>query len=142
MGEDRRQVHVLAGDAGSKVIDELDPEKTAVAVAMVGRADPDVVKSQYYPTLRNLLLQKGGTSDKVKTFLDGKLNAILDEIASQPDREKRLKAVADAQSYILEQAYSVPLFEEPQAFAGAPYVKGIGFEAVGRPSFYNTWLDK
>ncbi len=134
--------NVLAGDAGSKVIDELDPEKTAVAVAMVGRADPDVVKSQYYPTLRNLLLQKGGTSDKVKTFLDGKLNAILDEIASQPDREKRLKAVADAQSYILEQAYSVPLFEEPQAFAGAPYVKGIGFEAVGRPSFYNTWLDK
>jgi peptide/nickel transport system substrate-binding protein len=134
--------NVLAGDAGSKVIDELDPAKTAVAVAMVGRADPDVVKSQYYPTLRNLLLQKGGTSDKVKAFEDTKLNTILDEIASQPDREKRLKAVADAQSYILEQAYSVPLFEEPQAFAGAPYVKGIGFEAVGRPSFYDTWLDK
>lgn len=134
--------NVLAGDAGTKVVDELDPLKTPVAVAMVGRADPDVVKSQYYPTLRNVLLQKGGTSDKVKNFSDEKLNAILDEIASQPDREKRLKAVGEAQAYVLDQAYAVPIFEEPQAFAGAPYVKGIAFEAVGRPSFYSTWLDK
>ncbi|TNM63765.1 TIGR04028 family ABC transporter substrate-binding protein [Aliirhizobium smilacinae] len=136
------KLNVLAGDAGSKVVDELDPLKTPVAVAMVGRADPDVVKSQYYPTNRNLLLQKGGVSDKVKTFSDDRLNAILDEIASQPDREKRLKAVADAQAYVLDQAYAVPIFEEPQAFAGAPYVKGVAFEAVGRPAFYSTWLDK
>jgi peptide/nickel transport system substrate-binding protein len=136
------KLNVLAGDAGSKVVDELDPLKTPVAVAMVGRADPDVIKSQYYPTNRNVLVQKGGVSDKVKTFSDDKLNTILDEIASQPDREKRLKAVADAQAYVLDQAYAVPIFEEPQAYAGAPYVKGIAFEAVGRPSFYNTWLDK
>lgn len=136
------KLNVLAGDAGSKVVDELDPLKTPVAVAMVGRADPDVIKSQYYPTNRNVLVQKGGVSDKVKTFSDDKLNAILDEIASQPDREKRLKAVADAQAYVLDQAYAVPIFEEPQAFAGAPYVKGVAFEAVGRPSFYSTWLDK
>lgn len=134
--------NVLAGDGGSKTVDELDPAKTPVAVAMVGRADPDVVKSQYYPTNRNLLLQKGGTSDKVKSFSDDKLNAILDDIASEPNREKRLNAVKDAQAYVLEQAYAVPLFEEPQAFAGAPYVKGVAFEAVGRPSFYSTWLDK
>ncbi|MFK0383459.1 TIGR04028 family ABC transporter substrate-binding protein [Agrobacterium sp. NPDC090273] len=134
--------NVLAGDAGSKTVDELDPAKTPVAVAMVGRADPDVVKSQYYPTNRNLLLQKGGTSDKVKSFSDDKLNAILNDIASEPNREKRLNAVKDAQAYVLEQAYAVPLFEEPQAFAGAPYVKGVAFEAVGRPSFYSTWLDK
>lgn len=136
------KLNVLAGDAGSKVVDELDPLKTPVAVAMVGRADPDVIKSQYYPTNRNVLVQKGGVSDKVKSFSDDKLNAILDEIASQPDREKRLKAVADAQAYVLDQAYAVPIFEEPQAFAGAPYVKGVAFEAVGRPSFYSTWLDK
>ncbi|MGD9480386.1 TIGR04028 family ABC transporter substrate-binding protein [Shinella sp. G-2] len=136
------KLNVLAGDAGSKTVDELDPLKTPVAVAMVGRADPDVVKSQYYPTLRNVLVQKGGTSDKVKTFVDEKLNAILDEIASEPDREKRLKAVAEAQAHVLEQAYAVPIFEEPQAFAGAHYVKGVAFEAVGRPAFYSTWLDK
>ncbi|MGO4560024.1 TIGR04028 family ABC transporter substrate-binding protein [Mesorhizobium sp. 2RAF21] len=134
--------NVLAGDSGSQTVDELDPYKTPVAVGIVGRADPDVVKSQFYPTLRNLLLQKGGTSDKVNSFVDEKLNAILDEIASQPNLEKRLKAVEEAQAYLLDQAYVIPIFEEPQVFAGAPYVKGIGFEAVGRPAFYSTWLDK
>ena len=34
------------------------------------------------------------------------------------------------------------LGQEPQAFAAAPYVKGVAFEAVGRPSFYGTWLAK
>ncbi len=32
----------------------------------------------------------------------------------------------------------IPIFEEPQVFAGAPWVKGVSFEAVGRPSFYGT----
>ncbi|MFB9951919.1 TIGR04028 family ABC transporter substrate-binding protein [Rhizobium puerariae] len=133
---------VLAGDSGSRTVDDLDPLKTPVSPAMVGRADPDVIKSQYYPKNRDVLRQKGGGSDKVKSFVDDKLNAILDEIASQPDKEKRLKAAAEAQAYVLDQAYAIPIFEEPQAFAGAPYVKGVAFEAVGRPSFYGVWLDK
>lgn len=136
------KLNVLAGDAGSRTVDDLDPLKTPVSPAMVGRADPDVIKSQYYPKNRDVLRQKGGGSDKVKSFVDDKLNAILDEIASQPDKDKRLKAVAEAQAYVLDQTYAIPIFEEPQAFAGAPYVKGVAFEAVGRPSFYSVWLDK
>jgi peptide/nickel transport system substrate-binding protein len=136
------KLNVLAGDAGSAALDDLDPQKTPVAPAMVGRADPDVIKSQYYPKNRDVLRQKGGGSDKVQGFADDKLNAILEEISSQPDPQKRLKAVADAQAYVLDQAYAIPIFEEPQAFAGAPYVKGLGFDAVARPSFYSVWLDK
>ncbi|MGV2106124.1 TIGR04028 family ABC transporter substrate-binding protein [Agrobacterium vitis] len=136
------KLNVLAGDAGSAALDDLDPQKTPVAPAMVGRADPDVIKSQYYPKNRDVLRQKGGASDKVQGFVDDKLNAILEEISSQPDPQKRLKAVADAQAYVLDQAYAIPIFEEPQAFAGAPYVKGLGFDAVARPSFYSVWLDK
>ncbi|MBB4294163.1 peptide/nickel transport system substrate-binding protein [Rhizobium leguminosarum] len=136
------KLDVLAGDSGSRTVDDLDPLKTPVSPAMVGRADPDVIKSQYYPKNRDVLRQKGGGSDKIKSFVDDKLNGILDEIASQPDKEKRLKAVAQAQAYVLDQAYAIPIFEEPQAFAGAPYVKGVAFEAVGRPSFYSVWLDK
>lgn len=136
------KLNVLAGDSGSRTVDDLDPKKTPVAPAMVGRADPDVIKSQYYPKNRDVLRQKGGGSDKVENFVDAKLNGILEEIASQPDRDKRLKAVAEAQAYVLDQAYAIPIFEEPQAFAGASYVKGVAFEAVGRPSFYSVWLDK
>ncbi|WP_233973503.1 TIGR04028 family ABC transporter substrate-binding protein [Pectobacterium versatile] len=136
------KLNVLAGDAGSKTVDSLDPLKTGVAPAMVGRADPDVLKSQYYPTVRNVLLQKGGSSDKVNTFVDTHLNTLLDGIAAETDRSKRLALVEEVQSYLIDQAYVIPIFEEPQVFAGAPTTKGIAFEAVGRPSFYNTWLDK
>ena len=44
--------------------------------------------------------------------------------------------------YLIDNAYVIPIFEEPQVFAGAPWVKGVSFEAVGRPSFYGAWLDK
>jgi peptide/nickel transport system substrate-binding protein len=108
----------------------------------VGRADPDVIKSQYYPTNRNVLLQKGGTSTKVQQFEDARLNGLLEAIAAETDPSKRLALVGEVQRYLLDQAYVIPIFEEPQAFAGAPAVKGIGFEAVGRPSFYRVSIAK
>ena len=107
---------------------------------MVGRADPDVIKSQYYPKNRDVLRQKGGPSDKVKSFVDDKLNGLLEALSSEPNREKRLQIAGEVQSYVLDQAYAIPIFEEPQAYAGAPYLQGVDFEAVGRPRFYSTWL--
>lgn len=136
------KLNVLAGDAGSKTLDNLDPAKTGVYPSMVGRADPDVLKSQYFPTLRNVLLQKGGTSDKVKQFEDNHLNALLSGIASATSQDKRIALVNEVQQYLIDKAYVIPIFEEPQVYAGAPSTKGLSFEAVGRPSFYNTWLDK
>ncbi|NRP21347.1 Glutathione-binding protein GsiB [Ensifer adhaerens] len=131
---------VLAGDSGSRVVDDLDPLKTPVSPAMVGRADPDVIKSQYYPKNRDVLRQKGGQSDKVQSFADDKLNGLLEALTAEPDREKRFAIAGEVQDYVIDQAYAIPIFEEPQAFAGAPYVQGIAFESVGRPSFYSTWL--
>ncbi len=57
-----------------------------------------------------------------------------------PIRRSASNTTGEVQAYLIDQAYVIPIFEEPQAFAGAPYVKGISFEAVGRPSFYTTWL--
>lgn len=136
------KLNVLAGDAGSRTVDSLDPEKTPVAPGMVGRADPDVIKSNFYPTNRNVLLQRGGVSQKVKSFEDAQLNGLLDAIAAETDAARRLALTGDVQRYLLAQAYVIPVFEEPQAFAGAPWVREVGFEAVGRPSFYAAWLAK
>ncbi|NTX79587.1 TIGR04028 family ABC transporter substrate-binding protein [Serratia proteamaculans] len=135
------RLNILAGDAGSRVADNLDPQKTPAAVVEVGRADPDVIKSQFYPTNRDALLQQGG-SGKNSHFSDDKLNALLLGIASEVDAQKRLQIAGEAQNYLLDQAYVIPFFEEPQVFAGAPYLKGVSFEAVGRPSFYGAWLEK
>ncbi len=133
---------ILAGDAGSRVADSLDPQKTPVNVVEVGRADPDVIKSEFYPTNRDALLQLGGLSSKVKSFKDDKLNALLVDISAEIDPQKRLALAGDAQRYLLDQAYEIPIFEEPQVFAGAPYLHDVSFEAVGRPSFYSAWLAK
>lgn len=130
------KLNVLAGDAGSAVQDNLDPQKTPVAPAMVGRADPDVIRSEYYPKTRNVLMQKGGISNKVQAFVDDKLNGLMEAIAAETDKAKRLALVAEIQAYLLDQAYVIPIFEEPQAFAASPKVKDFAFEAVGRPSFY------
>ena len=88
------------------------------------------------------MLQQGGSSDKVKSFRDDKLNALLTAISAEVDGQKRLQLTGDAQRYLLDNAYVIPIFEEPQVFAGASWVKGVRFEAVGRPSFYGVWLDK
>ncbi|HEM8733543.1 TPA: TIGR04028 family ABC transporter substrate-binding protein [Klebsiella aerogenes] len=133
---------VKAGDAGSRVLDNLNPLKTPLTVSEVGRADPDVVKSMFFPANRDALLQQGGSSDKVKSFRDNKLNALLTAISAEVDGQKRLQLTGDAQRYLLDNAYVIPIFEEPQVFAGASWVKGVRFEAVGRPSFYGVWLDK
>ncbi|MCU5775509.1 TIGR04028 family ABC transporter substrate-binding protein [Erwiniaceae bacterium BAC15a-03b] len=133
---------VRAGDAGSKTLDSLDPIKTPLTVSEVGRADPDVIKSQFYPANRDALLQKGGSSDKVQNFRDDKLNQLLVDISAATDPQQRLKLAGDAQRYLLDNAYVIPIFEEPQVFAAAPWLKGINFEAVGRPSFYGAWLEK
>ncbi|WP_447883827.1 TIGR04028 family ABC transporter substrate-binding protein [Serratia fonticola] len=135
------RLNILAGDAGSRVADNLDPQKTPASVVEVGRADPDVIKSQFYPTNRDGLLQQGGTSQSSK-FIDNSLNQLLLGIASEVDPAKRLQIAGEAQKYLLDQAYVIPFFEEPQVFAGAPYLKGVNFEAVGRPSFYGAWLEK
>ncbi|EKM0362652.1 TIGR04028 family ABC transporter substrate-binding protein [Cronobacter turicensis] len=135
------QLNVRAGDAGTKAQDSLDPAKTPVNVVEVGRADPDVIKSQFHPLNRDALLQKGGLSQKTD-FIDDKLNALLTTIASEVDPQKRLAAAGDAQTYLIDNAYIIPIFEEPQVYAAAPWVKNLAFEAVGRPSFYGAWLEK
>ncbi|MBR0658981.1 TIGR04028 family ABC transporter substrate-binding protein [Neoroseomonas oryzicola] len=134
------KLSVMAGDLGSRTVDSLDPLKTPLSPAMVGRADPDVIRSNFYPTTRNMLLQTGGVSRRVQSFSDPALNAQLDAIASEPDQAKRLLLVGEVQRHLIDQAYVIPLFEEPQVFAASPRLRGMGFEAVGRPFFYAAWL--
>nr|WP_051147421.1 TIGR04028 family ABC transporter substrate-binding protein [Glaciibacter superstes] len=125
------QLNVKPADSGTIAADIKDAEKTALNHSMVGRADQDVIKSQFHTENRDVILSN-----------DAELDALLDALASEPDTDARNAKVADAQKYIIDQGYAIPFFEEPQVYGAANYVHGIGFEAVGRPSFYDVWLDK
>lgn len=136
------KLDVLPGDAGSVAADNLDPAKTPLLVAMVGRADPDVIKSGFYPKNRDWLLQVGGSSTLVQSYTDTELNGLLEAQTAEVDPAKRLEIIGDIQNHVLDQALLIPIFEEPQIFAAGTYVNGLEFEAVGRPSFYDTWLSE
>lgn len=125
------ELNVKAADSGSYAEDIKDPLKTPLYHSMVGRADNDVIKSQYHTKNRNTLLSN-----------DAELDRLLEAVASEPDAAKRDEASAAVQDYLTEQAYVIPLFEEPQVYGAAPYVHGFTTESVARPQFYDTWLDQ
>ncbi|MFI9589134.1 TIGR04028 family ABC transporter substrate-binding protein [Nonomuraea sp. NPDC052265] len=122
------QLEIRPADAGTQAVDIKDAEKTAVAHSMVGRADQDVIKSHFHSRNRDVILSK-----------DDKLDTLLEEESAEPDNAKRNAKVAEIQRYVIDQGYAIPLFEEPQVYGGAPYVKGVAFEAVARPWFYSAW---
>ncbi len=125
------ELNVKSADAGTYNEDIKDPLKTPLYHSMVGRADLDVIKSQYFTKNRNTLL-----SD------DAQLDALLQDVAGEADPDKRIAASQAVQDYLAEQAYVIPLFEEPQVYGTAPYVHGVEYESVGRPLFYDVWLQK
>ncbi|WP_246267476.1 TIGR04028 family ABC transporter substrate-binding protein [Nonomuraea typhae] len=125
------KLEIRPADAGTQAVDIKNAEKTAVSHSMVGRADQDVIKSQFHSKNRDVILSN-----------DAKLDRLLEEQSALPDVDRRNAKVAEIQRYLIEQAYAIPLFEEPQVYGVAPYVQGVAFEAVARPSFYSVWLDK
>ncbi|WP_137844029.1 TIGR04028 family ABC transporter substrate-binding protein [Microbacterium sp. 2FI] len=125
------ELNVKSADAGTYAEDIKDPLKTPLYHSMVGRADLDVIKSQFSTQNRNTLL-----SD------DAELDALLLAVASTPDPDERTAASQAVQDYLAEQAYVIPLFEEPQVYGTAPHVHGVAFESVARPLFYDVWLEK
>lgn len=129
-------VNLLPGDQAAQDAARADVGTVQVYHSMVGRADYDVIKSQYSSGNRNTLLntQPDGSVG------DEELDALLARIASTPGNDGRAEASAAAQAHLAEQAYILPLFEEPQVFGYVDTVQGFATESVGRPRFYDTHL--
>ncbi|MBN6050632.1 TIGR04028 family ABC transporter substrate-binding protein [Nonomuraea sp. RK-328] len=122
------KLEIRPADAGTQAVDIKNAEKTAIAHSMVGRADQDVIKSHFHTKNRDVILSN-----------DDKLDRLLEEESALPDVAERNAKVAEIQRYVVDQAYAIPLFEEPQVYGVAPNVHGVAFEAVARPSFYAVW---
>ncbi|NJC69899.1 TIGR04028 family ABC transporter substrate-binding protein [Planosporangium thailandense] len=125
------KLDVRQADSGTQAAALKDAEKTPLVHSMVGRADQDVIKSQFHTRNRDVLLSN-----------DAQLDRLLEEQSALVDANARNAKVAEIQRYVVDQGYAIPLFEEPQVYGAAPYVHGVSFEAVARPSFYDVWLSK
>ncbi|MBB4135407.1 ABC transporter substrate-binding protein [Gordonia humi] len=71
---------------------------------------------------------------------DAKLDSLIAAQAAERDPAERKSRIADLETYIFEQGYSIPLYDETQVFALAPSVHGFGTESTARSWFYDTWL--
>ncbi|MCR2827692.1 TIGR04028 family ABC transporter substrate-binding protein [Microbacterium sp. zg.Y909] len=130
-------LQILKADAGSAAEAVRDVEQVQVYHSMVARADLDVIKSQFFSQNRNALLNLDYDDG---TIADAQLEELLQAVASEADPDQRIAESQEAQRYLADQAYVVPLFEEPQVYGAAPRVHGVTFESVARPSFYEIWL--
>ena len=72
---------------------------------------------------------------------DAKLDRLLTDLLHEVDRGRRQTLAAAVQRYILDQAYFVPLEQISQGtYLQSPKVKGVVFNIVARPWYYDTWL--
>lgn len=131
-------LQILRADSGTYAAAIKDPNQVQIYHSMVGRADLDVIKSQYFGTNRNTLLNRGADG----SISDAELEALLQKVASTVAPDERIAADQKVQQYLIEQAYVIPLFEEPQVFGVAPTTHGVEYESVGRPDFSNSWLTR
>lgn len=130
-------VNLFAGDMAAQTKASTDQSTIQVYHSMVGRADFDVLKSQYFSKNRNTLLNLDPADGSVG---DPQLDGLLLAVASEPTTPERQAASEAAQTYLAENAYILPIFEEPQVFGLTAKVHDFATESVGRPSFYATWL--
>jgi peptide/nickel transport system substrate-binding protein len=131
------EMNILRASSGDYAVALQDASRTQVAHSMVGRADLDVIKSMYYSTNRNILLNRNPGDS---TIADPELDRLLMAVASEPDPTARVAASQAAQVYLAENAYVLPFFEEPQTYGVSPSVMGMAYEAVARPLFSQLWL--
>ncbi|WP_413336382.1 TIGR04028 family ABC transporter substrate-binding protein [Brevibacterium sp. GP-SGM9] len=134
------RLSINPGDQSKQTLDALDLDTVQIYHSMVARADYDNLRSNYSSVNRDVFLNGANREDAANDSIDPKVDELLDALAAEPVTEKRQIAAEKVQDYLVENAYVLPFFEEPQVFAFRRRVHGFATEPVGRPDFYSTWL--
>lgn len=131
------ELELFQGDQAAQTAASADVEQIQIYHSMVGRADFDVIKSQYSIENRSTLQNADADGEPI----DAELEELLQRVASEPTVDGREEASAAIQAHLTEQAYVLPFFEEPQVYGVQPNVQGFRTESVGRPSLAAVWLE-
>ncbi|MCT1550401.1 TIGR04028 family ABC transporter substrate-binding protein [Brevibacterium casei] len=134
------RLSINPGDQAKQTLDALELDRIQIYHSMVARADYDNLRSNYSSVNRDVFLNAAGRDDAADDTVDPEIDRLLEELASEPETTKRQAAAEAVQDYLVDQAYVLPFFEEPQVFAFRRRVHGFTTEPVGRPDFYSTWI--
>lgn len=134
------RLSINPGDQAKQTLDALELDRIQIYHSMVARADYDNLRSNYSSVNRDVFLNAPGRDDASDDTVDPEIDRLLEELASEPETARRQAAAEAVQDYLVDQAYVLPFFEEPQVFAFRRRVHGFTTEPVGRPDFYSTWI--
>lgn len=133
------EANLYPGDRTAQDKAMKDQDSVQVRHSMVGRANVDTLATWINGKGRNSFLNYDEATD---SFGDPKLQDMVEEYFSLKSEKERLEMSGRMQDYLSEQAYILPLFEEPQVYGFQPYVEGFTTEAIGRPSFYAVEINE
>jgi peptide/nickel transport system substrate-binding protein len=94
------------------------------------RADPDILRTVYSVTQK----------DRAYLPTGNPLETLLDEQAATENPTTRQALVASAQKLIVQQAYSIPIYEAAQVDGFAASVHGAALDASAQPELFDAWL--
>ena len=104
-----------------------------IARVYFSHTDPVVLTTLYHS--RNI----PGTNFNRTMKEDPELDAMLDEATAELDADARIEKYHAIQEYIMEQAITVPLWEEVVLWGATAQVQGIHFQPLGGVWFYDVW---
>ena len=127
------EANLNPGDRSAQQKAMKDQDTVQVRHTMTGRANVDTLATWLDGTGRNSFLNY---DEKTDSFGDEKLQKLVEDYFNLSSEKDRLAMTGRMQDYLSEQAYILPMFEEPQVYGFQPYIEGFSTEAIGRPSFY------
>lgn len=71
---------------------------------------------------------------------DPELDEMLDAAASETDRDARAQMYLDIQTYIMDQALIIPLWEQTIFWGASAKLRGLHPMGLGQIPFYDAWL--
>ncbi|MGI6245650.1 MAG: ABC transporter substrate-binding protein [Pseudochelatococcus sp.] len=93
------------------------------------RADPDVLRTVFVATGRN-----------VNARAPGEVDDLLTQSSATLDTGTRRDLIARASDILVREGHSIPLVELTTVIATGKNIHGLHFEASSRLQFYDTWI--
>ncbi len=124
-----------AEDAGTFIQQSTTNTGMDVFASSFVRAEPDILS--YWFASAKTIAKGGGNAFKLN---DPKLDQLLSDATQNGDAAARKSDYAQAQHYILDHAYAVPVYVPTNLVGSAKQVQGLTFAPEAYPMFYDAWL--
>lgn len=108
-----------------------DTGKMPIQFYNLTRADPDILRTVFLSTGRNVNFRKAEPVDEV-----------LAKSAATLDTAERQSLIQQAAALLVEQGHAVPLVELATVGATGKHVQGLHYDASSRLQFYDTWIQR